>query len=1549
MRFFGRSLLLGILAALIAVSSFAQDAVPVTIHPNSRSFLSDTALIVMDNDQQQTFDTIRQAVEAADGHVIIYAKPSILLVQLSDDGVAPVGLAQGVRVITKSPFDPATVDITDPNALLAVNYFNWVVSGHADADMDRPSDGSLESAVTAPSDLIAADSATQAAAVASGVHSTLGTSVLVNLVFLSGGTQNWNAADQSTAYNNTVAAMSWWNSRILQHFGVSRPSTVPFFSIRTYSVTINTTPGEANQSAHWANAAISGICNGTCSWFDSGAENRGDADTNVNNWNIATRQAANMNDSFTGFLVRGDVSVGGAVAGGFTHGLGGPWWAIGQYVLDYPDIPAHETGHVYWACDEYDDAGLSVHPSCAGCGGPRNALNSNADSSATNSCVIPEHRHICIMKTSGSAFSVLGNDIDDEYLKVCPYTRIQINWWSDNSCYNDVNWNVPSRGPTHWEGTYWSDSHAPRMPLVHWSGGPEVTRDDGGGNSLDFDFVANPVTGICLTGSSTGTRTTDFSARWRRVINFTEGEYEFHGTGDDSVQIYVDGLELKPSSTTPGTFEHVQLAAGNHTVLVDYFQTSGAATVHVDWTRITTATCNTPYIGVIASGDKVDYCVGETPTRMLVATATAGTPPYRIAIQRNGGLPVTYDMPFRNFYFTPQIVGGDSHYTLVSMVDANGCPAQVIGNGVDINFDSTTPRINGGFRPGAMNGCSLPLQWDAATSCDGSTVRYTLKKAAVRNGNLVNTTLLTCSSQLSFTDNDVQNSSLTYTLTAIAGDCSSGGKRNYPQINMNVTSCPTSVSVIATANVSGIYGDQPTLSAHLTGNNAAIPNRNIVFEVNGVSAGSGVTDSNGDAHSTATLNFNPGTYTGGLTVRFEGDDAWYGASASADVVVQPSCYPAAIVTQPSASTINLGASATLSVSVTGTSPISVVWYTGNTRLGSGTSITVTPTWTTQYYALVTNPCVTVQTRTVTVTVRQPATITWATPAAITYGTALSATQLNATADTPGTFTYTPAAGTVLAAGTQTLSVSFAPNDTNQYLTTTATRSIVVQKATPAVTWATPSAITYGTALSATQLNATASVAGTFTYTPAAGTVLGAGSQTLSLTFTPTDTASYNTVTTTRALTVNKANPTGSWPTPAPITYGTPLSSTQLNGVSDIPGTIVYSPPAGTILNAGTQTLTATFTPNDTANYNVVSGTVSLVVNKASQTITWATPDPIATGAAVSSTQLNATVSVVGPAAAGALTYDVASGTVLSAGDHNVTATAAATANYNSASRTVVFHVCAFPAITAQPQGTVIAAGGSAHLTLTATNYSTVTWYKADGTQVGTGSPYVSISTTTSYYAIVTNSCTSVRSANVTITVCAPPTITTQPASFNIVQGQPATLSIGVAALTADQIQGGGSLYIHWFNASGDVLVGTGNDLAVYPSATTTYYARVGNGCGEVRSSNMTLGVAIPACGLPVINSQSADVTIADGTSTTLSVDVSSFGGTSYQWYINGVANGANGEDVTNGPEFDTGILSTNGSEFDVTYRFYVVVTNSCGSVRSNDFVVTVTNTSIGGD
>jgi hypothetical protein len=63
----------------------------------------------------------------------------------------------------------------------------------------------------------------------------------------------------------------------------------------------------------------------------------------------------------------------------------------------------------------------------------------------------------------------------------------------------------------------------------------------------------------------------------------------------------------------------------------------------------------------------------------------------------------------------------------------------------------------------------------------------------------------------------------------------------------------------------------------------------------------------------------------------------------------------------------------------------------------------------------------------------PAVITWANPADITYGTLLSATQLNATANVPGTFVYNPPVGARLQAGhAELLGVTFQPDDTIDY-------------------------------------------------------------------------------------------------------------------------------------------------------------------------------------------------------------------------------------------------------------------------------------------------------------------------------------------------------------------------------------------------------------------------------------------------------------------------------------------------------------------------------------
>ncbi len=273
--------------------------------------------------------------------------------------------------------------------------------------------------------------------------------------------------------------------------------------------------------------------------------------------------------------------------------------------------------------------------------------------------------------------------------------------------------------------------------------------------------------------------------------------------------------------------------------------------------------------------------------------------------------------------------------------------------------------------------------------------------------------------------------------------------------------------------------------------------------------------------------------------------------------------------------------------------------------------------------------------TLTVTQATP-TITWNDPDLIVYGTALGATQLDATASVPGTFTYTPGAGTVWPAGSgQTLSVSFKPTDNTDYNSRPQPRRrSTSRKQRPSITWDNLAPITYGAALSSAQLDATASVTCTFTNTPAPGMVLHPGNgQTLSVSFAPTDSTDFNTASATATLNVEKATPSITWANLGNITYGTQrCHPPQLDATASVPGTFSYTPARGMVPHAGNgETLSVSFTPSNTTDYSATSAIATLNVEKATPSITWANLADITYGTALSSAQLEAIASGEMPA------------------------------------------------------------------------------------------------------------------------------------------------------------------------------------------------------------------------------------------------------------------------------------------------------------------------------
>jgi Flp pilus assembly CpaE family ATPase len=476
-------------------------------------------------------------------------------------------------------------------------------------------------------------------------------------------------------------------------------------------------------------------------------------------------------------------------------------------------------------------------------------------------------------------------------------------------------------------------------------------------------------------------------------------------------------------------------------------------------------------------------------------------------------------------------------------------------------------------------------------------------------------------------------------------------------------------------------------------------------------------------------------------------------------------------------------------------------------------------------------------------------IAWSVPEPITYGTRLNATQLDASASVPGTYAYAPAAGYVLPVGTHTLWVTFTPSDPPGATPVQTNVSITVNKATPTVNWPAPAAISCGVALSDKQLNAAASVPGTFVYSPAAGEVLSAGKHQLSVTFTPTDSANYATTEATAVVTVAKASPAVSWPTPAPIPCGTPLSEKQLNATATIPGIFVYASEVGDLLTVGKHTLSVTFTPNDVAGYTTAQATVVITVTRATPKIAWPAPAPITYGTRLSHSQLAATAAI-----AGTFTYTPGEGAMLAAGTHTplVTFTPADPTSYTTAQAVTSLNVVpAQPIVTWETPAPVFegTALSGAQLNARASVPGTFVYTPAAGELLPSGSHSLSVKFT----PLDTENYTSVQ-ASISISVRKPkPTMITWHAPSAISYGT----SLSDRELNARASVPGSFVYTP---AAGDVLTVGRHQITVAftPSDTTEYAAAHATVAIEVEAPSIAASLLAPVADEPLKREVSED-------------------------------------------------------------------------------------------
>lgn len=327
-------------------------------------------------------------------------------------------------------------------------------------------------------------------------------------------------------------------------------------------------------------------------------------------------------------------------------------------------------------------------------------------------------------------------------------------------------------------------------------------------------------------------------------------------------------------------------------------------------------------------------------------------------------------------------------------------------------------------------------------------------------------------------------------------------------------------------------------------------------------------------------------------------------------------------------------------------------------------------------------------------------------------------------------------------------------------------------------------------------------------------------------------------------------PTITWTNPAPITYGTPLSGTQLNASADIGGSFAYNPSAGTVLGAGSnQVLMTVFSPADPNTAAGATNTVLLTVLKASQNISFGTIPPQTVNAppimlsAAASSGLPVTFSLVsGPA--------LLAGNLLSVGSSpglvTVRASQSGNVNYNAApdvDQSFLVLTNAMPVITADPTNVTINLGSDAFFGVSATTAPLNYQWRFNGLDLfgATNSTLFIPRATTNragpYRVVVSNPLGAVTSAVAVLTILAPPgvpQITMQPANRVARVGEAASFSIGAT--------GNPTLLYQWYqgaspNTNGLVAGATGSTYTTGPVSTnTSYWVSVRNSLGMVDST-----------------------------------------------------------------------------------------------------------------
>jgi hypothetical protein len=405
----------------ILIGGLAQEA--LAQEPlNTVAWQQGYTLIVTSNTDVASANQARDYVISQGGKIAILLPPHIMLGWVSPELAAQLIGKHGIESVSYNPVDLTSLRYRDEGSHAAVSFFNAVVSGTLaeEAKNAQTTEGlPLANDAISPPPLdyksYKANLDRMGVAASTANSDSMTGTVALTLFFvestgaIDSNSYTWDATDQQNTINRSMSELSWWSNQA-PSYNQSVNFSVFYYSFQNAVTQQGYEPvlHSSSQDGLWINQIMANL-----------GYTSGEKIERVTAFNTYMRSYAQTNWAYSAFIAYNPASAPDKFTDGYfayAH-LGGPYTQLlfrngGWSEASFGLVLTHETGHIFWACDEYNEPGYAVC-SCSSCGfnGPRpNISNGNCEACNPNSVA-------CMMKTNAHA--------------LCSYTAAQIGWTSD--------------------------------------------------------------------------------------------------------------------------------------------------------------------------------------------------------------------------------------------------------------------------------------------------------------------------------------------------------------------------------------------------------------------------------------------------------------------------------------------------------------------------------------------------------------------------------------------------------------------------------------------------------------------------------------------------------------------------------------------------------------------------------------------------------------------------------------------------------------------------------------------------------------------------------------------------------------------------------------------------------------------------------------------------------------------------------------------------------------------------------------------------------------